>query len=46
MAPSPRFKFAATLIVSVLGFVLALMAPWEADLGDATAASPPTQRSR
>jgi hypothetical protein len=46
MVTSPRFKFTATLVVSVLGFVLALVAPYDADPGGATVASAQPQRSR
>ena len=38
MATSSRFKFTAPLVASLLGFVLTLIAPYEADIGEATVA--------
>ena len=34
MATSSRFKFTVTLVVSLLGAVLTLIAPYEADIGE------------
>ena len=39
MATSSRFKFTTTIVVALLGFVLTLIAPEEADVGQAPAAS-------
>lgn len=36
MATSSRFKFTATILVSLVGFVLTLIAPDEADVGRAS----------
>jgi len=38
MATSSRFKFTATILVSLLGFVLTLIAPDEADVGQTSTA--------
>ena len=36
MATSSRFKFTAPLVAALLGFVLTLIAPHEADIGGRT----------
>lgn len=41
MATSARFKFTATLLVSVLGFAMILVEPWASELDEPLAMQTP-----
>lgn len=44
MQSSPRFKFTAAIVAAVLGFVVTLIAPYEADIATPAGTGTVTKR--